>query len=143
MVFSKRNYLINMASLDSLYSKGKKSSKMLGGVPEDGEFVRWLRDSGIQFEEQPLYKTKEYGIYSEWDSLPKMRCRPFNKITIEGGKICKEWIDEQGKKLAPPLPALTFPAPLSASSPVPSAGSEADCFLRRSARRRAVDFPLS
>ena len=71
-----------------------------GGVPESGEFVRWLRDSGIDFVEQPLYKTREYGLYSEWDKLPKMRCRPFNKITIEGDRIIKEGIDEQGRKLA-------------------------------------------
>lgn len=69
-------------------------------VPEDGEFVRWLRDKGLTFEEQPLYKTKEYGLYSEWDKLPKMRCRPFNRITIEGDRIIKEGIDEQGRKLA-------------------------------------------
>ena len=71
-----------------------------GGVPQEGEFVRWLRDSGIKFEEQPLYKTKEYGLYSEWDKLPKMRCRPFNRITIEGDQIIKEGIDDQGRKLA-------------------------------------------
>lgn len=71
-----------------------------GGVPQEGEFVRWLRDSGIAFIEQPLYKTREYGLYSEWDKLPKMRCRPFNKITIKGDRIIKEGIDEQGRKLA-------------------------------------------
>ena len=59
-----------------------------------------MRDSGIKFKEQPLYKTKEYGLYSEWDKLPKMRCRPFNRITIEGDKIIKEGIDDQGRKLA-------------------------------------------
>lgn len=71
-----------------------------GGIPQEGEFVRWLRDSGIKFEEQPLYKTKEYGLYSEWDKLPKMRCRPFNKITVEDDKIIKEGIDDQGRMLA-------------------------------------------
>ncbi len=73
---------------------------VIADVPEEGEFVRWLRDKGLTFEEQPLYKTKEYGLYSEWDKLPKMRCRPFNSIRAEGSKIIKEGIDEQGKKLA-------------------------------------------
>ena len=73
---------------------------ILKNVPADGEFVRWLRDSGIQFEEKILYKTKEYGLYSEWNKLPKMRCRPFNRITIEGDKVIKEGIDDQGRKLA-------------------------------------------
>ncbi len=73
---------------------------VLAGLPEEGEFVRWLRDSKICFEEQPLYKTKEYGLYSEWSKLPKLRCRPFNTIRFEGDRIVKEGIDEQGKKLA-------------------------------------------
>lgn len=68
-------------------------------VPEEGEFVRWLRDKGIAFEEQALYKTKEYGLYSEWDKLSKIRCRPFNRLTMKGGKVIKEGIDDQGRKL--------------------------------------------
>lgn len=72
----------------------------IADVPEDGEFVRWLRDKGLRFEEQSLYQTKEYGLYSEWDKLPKMRCRPFNRIRVEGDRIIKEGIDEQGRRLA-------------------------------------------
>lgn len=71
-----------------------------GGVPEDGEFVRWLSETDIKFKEQPLYKTREYGLYSEWNKLPKMRCRPFNKITIKRDKLIKEGIDDQGRNLA-------------------------------------------
>ena len=76
------------------------NKQMLKKVPEDGEFVRWLRDAGIQFEEKILYKKKEYGLYSEWNKLPKMRCRPFNRITVEGDKVIKKGIDDQGRKLA-------------------------------------------
>ena len=54
----------------------------------------------MTFEESPLYGTKEYGIYSEWSKLPKMRCRPFNRIDVKDGKVYKYGIDEQGKKLA-------------------------------------------
>ncbi len=71
-----------------------------GGLPEDGEFVRWLSNSSIEFEEQPLQDLKEYGLYSEWDKLPKMRCRPFNRITDKGDIIIKEGIDNQGRLLA-------------------------------------------
>lgn len=74
--------------------------KLLQNVPEDGEFVRWLRDTGIKFEETILYNTKEYGLYSEWNKLPRMRCRPFNRITIKGDRVTKEGIDEQGRRLA-------------------------------------------
>ena len=73
---------------------------ILSDLPSDGEFVRWLRDVGMVFEEQPLAKTKEYGLYSEWNKLPQVRCRPFNRITMSGDKIIKEPIDEQGNRLA-------------------------------------------
>ena len=74
--------------------------QILKNVPEDGEFVRWLQSAGIQFEEKILYKTKEYGLYSEWNKLPRMRCRPFNRITVEGDIVIKEGIDDQGRRLA-------------------------------------------
>ena len=62
--------------------------------------MRWLQSAGLQFEELPLTGTKEYGIYSEWSKLPKMRCRPFNRIDVEGDRVVKRGIDEQGRKLA-------------------------------------------
>ncbi len=77
-----------------------KNKSYIDDLPTDGEFVRYLKGKGLKFEEQPLYRTKEYGLYSEWNKLPKMRCRPFNKITIDNDKVIKEGIDEQGKKLA-------------------------------------------
>lgn len=97
MAFSLKKDQIRMVLQGISFSA---TNPKLGGVPKEGEFVRWLRDSGIKFEKQPLYKTKEYGLYSEWDKLPKMRCRPFNKITVDGDKIIKEGIDEQGRSLA-------------------------------------------
>ena len=73
---------------------------LLSDVPMSGEFVRWLQSKNFTFEEQPLKNAKEYGLYSEWLKLPKMRCRPFNRLTVEGDKVVKEGIDEQGLKLA-------------------------------------------
>lgn len=72
----------------------------LSDIPEEGEFVRWLQSKRYQFETQGLYRTHEYGLYSEWDKLPKLRCRPFNSLRIDGDKIYKNAIDEQGRKLA-------------------------------------------
>lgn len=69
-------------------------------VPQNGEFVRYLQERDLTFEELPLYGTKEYGLVSEYDKLPKHRCRPFNKITVNGNIIVKEGIDAQGKSLA-------------------------------------------
>lgn len=73
---------------------------LISDVPDEGEFVGWLQSKGYVFEEQPLYRTHEYGLYSEWDKLPKSRCRPFNRMVIKDDKIYKYGIDEQGKKLA-------------------------------------------
>lgn len=69
-------------------------------VPEEGEFVRWLQGRSMIFREYPLYRTKEYGLISEYEKLEKNRCRPFNRITIDGDKIIKEAIDDQGRGLA-------------------------------------------
>lgn len=72
----------------------------LAGIPEEGEFVRWLQSKGKTFEELALYKTKEYGLLSEYQKQQVCRCRPFNRITIDGDRIIKEGIDAQGKALA-------------------------------------------
>ncbi|MCQ2484508.1 MAG: NTP transferase domain-containing protein [Clostridia bacterium] len=69
-------------------------------VPKQGEFVRWLQNQGMIFDEQPLYNTHEYGLYNVWIKISKMKCRPFNKITVQGDKLIKEGIDAQGKALA-------------------------------------------
>lgn len=77
-----------------------KNKSFLEDVPMEGEFVKWLQSKGYVFEEQGLYHTHEYGLYEEWDKLPKSRYRPFNKIEIKGDKVYKVGIDEQGKQLA-------------------------------------------
>lgn len=77
-----------------------KDKSYLSDVPDEGEFVRWLQSKGYTFEEQGLYRTHEYGLIEEWDKLPKSRCRPFNSMRIEGDKIYKTAIDDQGRKLA-------------------------------------------
>lgn len=69
-------------------------------IPSDGEFVKWLKEKEYTFVEQPLYHTHEYGIFDEWNKLPKMKCRPFNRICIKDDKFIKEPIDNQGKELA-------------------------------------------
>ena len=72
----------------------------LRDVPESGEFVRWLQSRGMKFAELPLYRTHEYGLYSEWEKLPKMRTRPFNSIEIQGDRLIKRPITAQGEVLA-------------------------------------------
>lgn len=77
-----------------------KDKSYLADVPTDGEFVRWLQTKGYKFEVQGLYHTHEYGLYQEWDKLPKTKCRPFNRVRAEENRFYKEAIDEQGKILA-------------------------------------------
>ena len=74
--------------------------RKLDGVPEEGEFVRWLKESGKVFAHVGLYKTKEYGLLEEYEKQPAMRCRPFNRITEIDGRLVKEGIDAQGEALA-------------------------------------------
>lgn len=73
-------------------------------VPAEGEFVRWLQSQEMILQELPLYHTKEYGLLSEYDKMSKSltgsRCRPFNRITVDGDRIIKEGIDDQGRALS-------------------------------------------
>lgn len=77
-----------------------KNKQLLENIPSSGEFVRWLQSEKIKFEEIPLHGTKEYGLYSEWTKLPRMRCRPFNRIEVKDDRVYKFGIDDQGRKLA-------------------------------------------
>jgi GTP:adenosylcobinamide-phosphate guanylyltransferase/thiamine kinase-like enzyme len=72
----------------------------LAQLPKSGEFVRWLKESRISFNRLGLTGIREFGIFSEYDSLAKEKCRPFNRMIIDGDIVTKEAIDEQGKKLA-------------------------------------------
>lgn len=73
---------------------------VIKGVPDEGEFVRWLRDQDLRFQEIPLYRTHEYGLYSVWEQLPASRCRPFNQIEFQTDRIVKRPLDQQGRDLA-------------------------------------------
>lgn len=77
-----------------------KGKEEIQDVPEEGEFVRWLQQKEQKLKEIVLEKTKEYGILDEYKKLPESKCRPFNKMTVEGERIVKEGIDDQGRKLA-------------------------------------------
>lgn len=71
----------------------------LFGLPDEGEFVRWLCMKQVTFHEISMYRTKEYGVLSEYEALETQKCRPFNRIVVDGDYIIKEGIDEQGRKL--------------------------------------------
>ena len=72
----------------------------LRDVPLDGEFVRWLKDKEMDFQELALPCTKEYGLLEEYDRLKPEKCRPFNCIEILDDRVIKRPVDEQGRLLA-------------------------------------------
>lgn len=77
-----------------------ENKNVLNGVPESGEFVKWLSVQNIKFGTVILDRTKEYGLLSEYNKLQTEKCRPFNRMTVEGDCVIKEGIDEQGRQLA-------------------------------------------
>lgn len=72
----------------------------LKDVPDSGELVRWMQQSGMAFQELGLGGTREFGLIEEYEKLGQEKCRPFNRITIQGNRLVKEPVDAQGKKLA-------------------------------------------
>ena len=77
-----------------------KDKQQISEVPKEGEFVKWLQQNAIKPKELLLSQTREYGLISEYNKLEIKKCRPFNRMYIDGNKLIKEGIDEQGKKLA-------------------------------------------
>ena len=69
-------------------------------VPESGEFVRWMSNQKLISKTVGIGGTREFGLLEEYEKLEQAKCRPFNKITIEGDCIIKEPVDSQGEKLA-------------------------------------------
>lgn len=70
------------------------------GVPESGELVRWMQSKRMVFREFSLAGTREFGLIEEYEKLGKEKCRPFNRITVDGNVLTKEAVDRQGEKLA-------------------------------------------
>lgn len=76
--------------------------ELLEQVPQEGEFVRWLGNSEIQFNELQLQCTKEVGtlIALSEQNQTQYRCRPFNQLEIKENLIIKRPVDDQGRRLA-------------------------------------------
>jgi len=69
-------------------------------VPESGELVRWFQKKEMQYRELSLAGTKEFGVLEEYQKSEHVKCRPFNRIRIEGDILTKEALDSQGMELA-------------------------------------------
>lgn len=90
-----RSYEHGVAGFFLFTDKGKVSD-----VPVSGELVRWMQEKQMKFYELSLAGTKEFGLLEEYEKLGQEKCRPFNKITVEGEILTKEAVDEQGRQLA-------------------------------------------
>ena len=77
-----------------------QNKSSLADVPESGELVRWMQSKNMHFDELNLAGAREFGLLSEYEALPKVKCRPFNRITVDDDILTKEPIDEQGMKLS-------------------------------------------
>lgn len=77
-----------------------RNKSKLERVPESGELVRWMQEQQMSFCEISLAGTSEFGILEEYERLGKEKCRPFNRIAVDGDIFVKEAVDEQGRKLA-------------------------------------------
>lgn len=72
----------------------------LSHVPSAGEFVRWLKDSGMDMAPFDMAGAAEYGLLEEAEKRYASRCRPFNRLSFEEEAVIKEPIDEQGRQLS-------------------------------------------
>lgn len=77
-----------------------ENKKLLEKIDASGEFVKWLQKQEILFHELPLYEIREYGVLKECRKKDMQKCRPFNRMTIQNGRVIKEAIDDLGKELA-------------------------------------------
>ncbi|MBR1866362.1 MAG: hypothetical protein IJ801_07640 [Lachnospiraceae bacterium] len=72
----------------------------LEGLPDSGELVRWMQERELSFDEWSLAGTREFGLLEEYEKLEQVKCRPFNRIVVEGDVLIKEAVDQQGESLA-------------------------------------------
>lgn len=72
----------------------------ISDVPESGELVRWMQQRHMKYEVTGLAGTREFGLIEEYEKLENSKCRPFNKITVDGDILTKESVDAQGEGLA-------------------------------------------
>lgn len=74
--------------------------RKLEDIPDSGELVRWMKMQQKKFKVVSLAGTREFGILEEYKKLKQVKCRPFNKISVEDGILTKVPLDNQGEKLA-------------------------------------------
>lgn len=59
-----------------------------------------MQKKGMFFKELGLAGTREFGLLEEYEKLGQEKCRPFNQISVQGDRLIKKPLDDQGRKLA-------------------------------------------
>ncbi|MDE7476461.1 MAG: NTP transferase domain-containing protein [Lachnospiraceae bacterium] len=72
----------------------------LKDISMEGELVRWMQERKMTFDEIGLAGTKEFGLLEEYEKLSRPKCRPFNRIIVDGDYVIKKPVDSQGENLA-------------------------------------------
>lgn len=72
----------------------------LQDVPEEGSFTRWLAQAGIPLHELPI-EASDVGTHAAYDRLniSENRCRPYNRIEIQGDRVVKTGLTDEARKL--------------------------------------------
>lgn len=81
-----------------------QKKELIEDVPLEGEFVRWLQEKELDFNEFSLEGTIEAGTLIAIEEANKRehtyRCRAFNSIEVQDNILIKRPLDEQGRSLA-------------------------------------------
>lgn len=104
------------------------SPMALRHVPQQGEFVKHLKQSHMRFTTTPIYGAKEMGDFTELQSTYEqaITSRPFNHVSIDGDLVTKtaspeyqhlinaevHWYQTVSPRLHKRLPRLIESAPL-------------------------------
>lgn len=77
------------------------NKQKLLGLPDNGSFTAYLQSSDLELKEFSLGSAVEVGTLESFAKVNSLenRCRPYNKITIDGEKVIKEGLTAEGKKL--------------------------------------------
>lgn len=79
-----------------------KDKSVIEGVPEEGEFVRWLQTQNLEFQPLDLSGTREIGTMLAYqkNESSKPRCRPFNRMEFSQDRVVKIPVTPHGEKIA-------------------------------------------
>ncbi|MCR4754407.1 MAG: NTP transferase domain-containing protein [Lachnospiraceae bacterium] len=78
-----------------------KNKQELSTIPDSGSLTLWMRDNDIRYSDMDMADSIEIGTVDALKSADTKdnRCRPYNRITIDGDTVIKEGITKEGESL--------------------------------------------